>query len=127
MKMRDFSRLMVMAGVALVFAGLGFADTLELKDGRVLQGKYLGGTQAVLRFEVNGDVQTFPTHDIVALTFTRGSSGRAPETAPADNPPPDQGAPPAAASAPPPSANTATNSGGDITLPAGQPLLVRMI
>ncbi len=127
MKMRNFSRLMVMAGVALVFAGLGFADTLELKDGRVLQGKYLGGTQAVLRFEVNGDVQTFPTHDIVALTFTRGSSGRVPETAPpppagapADNPPPDQGAPP-------PSANNGTNNGGDITLPAGQPLLVRMI
>ena len=132
--MRDFSRLMVMAGVALVFAGLGFADTLELKDGRVLQGKYLGGTQAVLRFEVNGDVQTFPTHDIVALTFTRGSSGRVPETAPpppaaapADNPPPDQGAPPAAASALSPSANNANNNGGDITLPAGQPLLVRMI
>jgi hypothetical protein len=130
MKMRNFSRLMVMAGAALVFAGLGFADTLELKDGRVLQGKYLGGTQAVLRFEVNGDVQTFPTHDIVALTFTRGSSGRIPETAPpppaaapADNPPPDQGAPPA----PPPSANNATNGGGDITMPAGQPLLVRMI
>jgi hypothetical protein len=133
MKMLDFSRLMVMAGVALVFAGLGFADTLELKDGRVLQGKYLGGTQAVLRFEVNGDVQTFPTHDIVALTFTRGSSGRAPETAPpppaapGDNPPPDQGAPPAAASALSPSANKANNNGGDITLPAGQPLLVRMI
>jgi hypothetical protein len=133
MKMRDFSRLMVMAGGALVFAGLGFADTLELKDGRVLQGKYLGGTQAVLRFEVNGDVQTFPTHDIVALTFTRGSSGRAPETAPpppaapGDNPPPDQGAPPAAASALSPSANNANNNGGDITLPAGQPLLVRMI
>ena len=131
--MRDFSRLMVMAGVALVFAGFGFADTLELKDGRVLQGKYLGGTQAVLRFEVNGDVQTFPTHDIVALTFTRGSSGRAPETAPpppaapGDNPPPDQGAPPAAASALSPSANNANNNGGDITLPAGQPLLVRMI
>jgi hypothetical protein len=130
MKMRNFSRLIVMAGAALVFAALGFADTLELKDGRVLQGKYLGGTQAVLRFEVNGDVQTFPTHDIVALTFTRGSSGRIPETAPpppaaapADNPPPDQGAPPA----PPPSANNATNGGGDITMPAGQPLLVRMI
>jgi len=132
--MRNLSRLMVMAGAALVFARLGFADTLELKDGRVLQGKYLGGTQAVLRFEVNGDVQTFPTHDIVALTFTRGSSGRVPETAPpppaaapADNPPPDQGAPPAMASAPPPSGNNATNGGGDITLPAGQPLLVRMI
>src|SRR5207244_4108313 len=111
MTMRNVLKSMLMAGAALAFAGLGFADTLELKDGRVLQGKYLGGTQAVLRFEVNGDVQTFPTHDIVALTFTRGSSTRAPEAAapppsaaPADDPPPDQGAPPAPA--PPPSSKT---------------------
>jgi len=62
----------LLLGAAL--AGAAAADTLELKDGRVLQGKFLGGTQAVLRFEVNGDVQTFSTNDIVALTFTRGSS-----------------------------------------------------
>src|SRR5258705_3803223 len=130
MTTRNISKVLIAAAAALLFAGIGLADTLELKDGRVLQGKSLGGTQAVLRFEVNGDVQTFPTHDIVALTFTRGSSGRVPEAAPpppaaapADNPPPDQGAPPAS----PPSANNATSGGGDITLPAGQPLLVRMI
>src|SRR5438874_486768 len=135
MKMRNFSRLMVMAGVALVFAGLGFADTLELKDGRVLQGKYLGGTQAVLRFEVNGDIQTFPTNDIVALTFTRDSGRRTPQAAPPpqppppDNPPSDAGAPPpnAAYTPPPPPNNGPAYNGGDFTLPPGQPLLVRMI
>src|SRR5579863_5826507 len=62
----------------LAFAGGAAADTLELKDGRVLQGRYLGGTQAVLRFEIKGEVQTFPTNDIVALTFTRGSGGPPP-------------------------------------------------
>ena len=129
MTSRKFARFMMLALAALVFVGRGSADTLELKDGRVLQGKYLGGTQAILRFEVNGDVQTFPTHDIVALTFTR-NLGRAPESAPApspapaDNPPPDQGAPPRnAAAAPAP----VGYHGGDFTLQAGQPLLVRMI
>src|SRR5436309_3314671 len=125
MKMRNFSRLMVMAGVALVFAGLGFADTLELKDGRVLQGKYLGGTQAVLRFEVSGDVQTFPTNDIVALTFTR-NSGSAPAPAAA---PPAQTDPmpaPAPAQGPPPNAAN-SYAGGDVNVPAGQSILVRMI
>ena len=73
--MKNWWRFLITAGAAVVFAGIAFADTLELKDGRVLQGKYLGGTQAVLRFEVNGDVQAFPTSDIVALTFTRGSGG----------------------------------------------------
>src|SRR6516164_9473988 len=86
----------------------------------VLQGKYLGGTQAVLRFEVNGEVQTFPPHDIVALTFTR-NSGQAP--APASAPPPQND--PAPVAAPPPAANS--YAGGDVTVPAGQSILVRMI
>src|SRR5262245_26294656 len=126
--MRTLSRALLAGGSLLLLAEIGFADTLELKDGRVLQGKYLGGTQAVLRFQVNGDVQTFPTNDIVALTFTRGSGGPPPAAAPAapppsaDTPPPAQAAPPTAASAAPHG-----NEGGDVTLPAGQPLLVRMI
>jgi hypothetical protein len=124
---RNLSKWMSLAAATLVFAGALWPDTLELKDGRVLQGKYLGGTQAVLRFEVNGDVQTFPTHDIVALTFTR-NSGRVPESAPpppppADNPLPAQGAPRSSAAAEPPPAY----NGGEFTLQAGQQLLVRMI
>src|SRR2546425_7911721 len=117
MKMRNFSRLMVTAGVALVFAGLGLADTLELKDGRVLHGKYLGGTQAVLRFEVNGEVQTFSTMDIVALTFTGRSVGGPPAAAPSGIAP----------TAPPPmAAAAAAEYGESVTIPAGQSLLVRM-
>jgi len=84
---------------------------LELKDGRVLKGKYLGGTQAVLRYEINGEVQTFNTTDIVALTFTANSRSTAPAMAPA-------AAPVAANSLAP---------GGEVTIPAGQSLLVRMI
>jgi hypothetical protein len=109
---------MVTTTAALVFAALGFADTLELKDGRVLQGRYLGGTQAVLRFEVSGDVQTFPTNDIVALTFTRGGGG-----APLPGQPSVDYVPPSATS----NVAPAASAEGDVTLPAGQPLLVRMI
>jgi len=105
-------------GAALTAAAA--ADTLELKDGRVLQGKFVGGTQAILRFEINGEVQTFSTNDIVALTFTRGS-GQA-MAAPAQ---------PSAAATPAPVNNLAASSGGSdygsVTIPAGQPLLVRMI
>ena len=119
--MKNLSRIFWAAGAMLLLAGIGLADTLELKDGRVLQGKYLGGTQAVLRFEVNGEVQTFPTHDIVALTFTRNSSAPAPAAAPL---PQTDTAPPA--SAPPPAAAN-SYAGGDVTVPAGQSILVRMI
>src|SRR6266852_9942485 len=86
--MKRFVRFVATAGLGLLFVGAALTDTLELKDGRVLQGRYLGGTQAVLRFEVNGDVQTFPTTDIVALTFTRGGGGAPPPVEPSvDNVP----------------------------------------
>src|SRR6266481_5729590 len=80
--MNRWNRLLTAAVLGLLLAGLAAADTLELKDGRVLRGKYLGGTQAVLRFEVNGEVQTFSTADIVALTFTGRSAGGPPAPAP---------------------------------------------
>jgi hypothetical protein len=64
----------------------------------------------VLRFEVSGEVQAFNTNDIVALTFTGHSGTAAAALAPA------------AASA---AANT--SAGGDVAIPAGETLLVRMI
>ncbi len=108
--MNKIYRFLAAVALELFFVGWAAADTLELKDGRVLKGKYLGGTQAVLRFEVSGEVQAFNTNDIVALTFTGHSGTAAAALAPA------------AASA---AANT--SAGGDVTIPAGETLLVRMI
>ncbi|HXY25931.1 MAG TPA: hypothetical protein VEI73_14845 [Candidatus Acidoferrum sp.] len=117
--MRNASRFFVSIALGLFFVGAAAADTLELRDGRVIQGRYLGGTQAVLRFEVNGQVQTFSTNDAVAITFT----GHAPSAAPAPvAPAPAPAVAPVAAA---PSAMAAP--GGDVTLPAGQSLLIRMI
>jgi hypothetical protein len=149
------ARTIVAVILGLLFAGPAAADTLELKDGRVLQGRYLGGTQVVLRFEIKGEVQTFNVSDAVALTFT-GNSGatnapaQAPQSAATPLPPPaasDSAAPsPDARQAPivsqdvpPPAARPTslapqTQRGqdpaaqyGEITIPAGQSLLVRMI
>lgn len=108
--MKRVIRLLAAVALGLFLVGTAFADTLELKDGRVLKGRYLGGTQAVLRFEVNGEVQTFNTSDIVAVTFTGGSSYSAP----------------ASASTAAPGMATPSSS-GSVTVPAGQSMLVRMI
>ena len=120
--MRNLKRFFAALAVGVFFVGVAAADTLELKSGKVVQGKYLGGTQAVLRFEINGEVQTFSTNDIVALTFTGRGVGSAPMAAPAPAPAP----PPAAAPAPAPAA-ASVDSNGQITIPAGQSLLIRMI
>jgi hypothetical protein len=128
--MKKWDSFLAVGALVLIFAGSASADTLEFKDGRVLTGRYLGGTQAVLRFEVNGEVQTFHTIDIVALTFTGRSDNNPPPADPAPAPAvtPQDATPAAAAPAPAapiPAANAASSS--DITIPAGQSLLVRMI
>src|SRR5213593_1923933 len=100
--MRNLKRFFAALAVGLFFVGVAAADTLELKSGKVVQGRYLGGTAAVLRFEVNGEIQTFSTNDVVALTFTGRSGGAAPMAAPAPAPavPPPRAAAPAPAPAP---------------------------
>ena len=109
---------LALASLGLVFVAAAAADTLELKDGTVLQGRYLGGTGATIRFEVNGEVQTYKVVDAVAVTFTGGSApAAAPAASAPSGPPPAPAAPPAAAVQP----------GGAVTIPAGQSILVRMI
>jgi hypothetical protein len=111
--MTRFTRSFAALSLGFLFlAGVAAADTLELKDGRVVQGRFLGGTQAVVRFSVNGEVQTFNVTEVVAVTFTssNGNGGQAPAPAPA----------PQAMAAPAP-------AGGAVTIPAGQAMLVRMI
>jgi hypothetical protein len=134
--MKRVGRFLTAVVLGLFSVSLAAADTLELKDGRVLTGRYLGGTQVVLRFEINGEVQTFRTAEIVALTFTGHSgssaSAAAPSTPPAPSEPPVPGmapapaAPAAMAPAAAPS-TTSTDPIADVTIPSGQSLLVRMI
>jgi hypothetical protein len=123
--MRILGRALAMVALGLVLTAGAMADTLELKDGRVLQGRYLGGTLAVLRFEVNGEVQTFSVNDVVAVTFTRNSNaGGAPVAqTPADAPPvaPASSRQISSQTAPAPA------TGNSVTIPAGQSMLVRMI
>jgi hypothetical protein len=111
--------LRLFTGLAWVAAGLlaasVSADTLQMKDGRVVQGKFLGGTQASVQFEVNGRIELFNVDQVISLTFT--------------------GLPPAASqmqTAPPASMQetrpeSAGRRGSSITVPAGTSLLVRMI
>jgi hypothetical protein len=120
-QMNRFVRFLATAALGLSFAGASIADTLELKDGRVLEGRYLGGTQAVLRFQVEGNVQTFSLNDVVAITFTHGTGGGAALAPSAPAP-----ATPIAAQAPAPAADSLP-PGSATTIPAGQSILVRMI
>lgn len=84
---------------------LARADILELRSGRVLSGKYAGGTAGTVRFETSAGQELVETSQIVALTFITGPSVPA-------------------AAVPPPGPVTVPST---VTLPYGEMLLVRMM
>ena len=93
--MNTFKHLVSVSALALIFCAGASADTLELKDGRVIQGRYLGGTRVIMRFEVEGDVRTFRVSEVSAVRLDR-RSGRDRDDNPTSDgryegaPPPDQ-------------------------------------
>ncbi|MFM1942577.1 MAG: hypothetical protein RI897_1559 [Verrucomicrobiota bacterium] len=111
---------LILAAATLATAASLCADVLELKNGTLLNGKYVGGTTGTVRFEALGSMQVIATSDIIALTFT-SAAGVAPAPT-AATPPPLQTPPAAVALA----AATPAEGPEKVTLPAGTLLLVRM-
>jgi hypothetical protein len=57
-------------GVCLAICGaLANADSLQLRNGRHLQGKYIGGTSTAVGFMSGATVEYFATADVLALIF----------------------------------------------------------
>ncbi|HXX20996.1 MAG TPA: hypothetical protein VEJ46_16455 [Candidatus Acidoferrum sp.] len=136
-----FLRVFAAVLAALALAGFAVADTLELKTGQIIQGKFIGGSSMNIRFQVNGQEQVFATKDVLNIGFSdtgdASSAAPPPQAAPAPAAAPTVPAAPAAASdlpaaptpqAAPSSARTASvPAAPTITIPAGTSVLVRMI
>jgi hypothetical protein len=121
MKKYRFAALLVMAG-----AGLLTADTVLLRDGRRVEGTFLGGdTRQIRVMGADGKSQTFDISDVESIRFA-GGAGAAAAPASSRHAPPasrerlsgprsDYGAPAAASAAP------------RFVIPAGTVITVRMI
>jgi hypothetical protein len=60
--------------IALSLTAAGYADVITLKNGRVINGTYLGGTPRQIKVEVGDDVQTVDVADIARIEFSGGGS-----------------------------------------------------
>jgi hypothetical protein len=69
------------------------ADVLETREGRVLEGVYLGGTEQAVRFRTGDEVEVFLVEEVVSLRFDRPGLAAAPHRT-------QRTAPPAAAPRP---------------------------
>ena len=159
--LKHFKPLMLAFAGAVIstmaLSGFALGDTLELKTGQIVQGRFVGGSPLNIRFEVDGKEQIFATKDVLNLGFgDTGDASNAPAPPVTSAPPADVQAPAApapTASAPPAttpspdasqppdapatnsvtqqSASQVTQQGGQpmqaVTIPSGTSLLIRMI
>ena len=54
------------------------ADSLELKNASLINGKFMGGTQTSISFQVGSSVQSYGVGDIRSLRFDSGAQGTSP-------------------------------------------------
>jgi len=104
------STSLLLPALLLLLAVSAHADTLTLKDGTVLTGKYLGGNADTVRFETSAGLQIIDMAQVKSMNVAPPAAAPAPVPAPAPAP-----APVAA-----PAAVTS------VTLPAGTDLMVQM-
>src|ERR1700722_14681341 len=66
----------------ILAASMAWADRLELKNGSLIKGKFLGGTDTEISFQVGSTVQKYNVADMVSLKFDSEGSASAPAPAP---------------------------------------------
>jgi hypothetical protein len=66
--------LIVVMGISLVLVPGLRADSLQLKNGNFVQGKYLGGTERAVQFEVNGKIRLYDINEILSINFAAAAA-----------------------------------------------------
>lgn len=67
--------------VAMMATGLLFADTIELADGRLLEGDFVGSSNGIIMFNTGEGIEAFPEAEVVGMWFSSGVATREAEMA----------------------------------------------
>src|SRR5260370_35838367 len=112
MKINQICGLVIAVCVAVPMAS---ADSLQLNNGSLINGTFMGGTESEISFQVGSSVQTYDRADIVSLKFESETTADALQTRPTSSKLNDSGAA-AAAQVP-----------AFFTIPAGTRISVRTL
>ena len=74
-KEKNMNKVFNTSVVLAILSAVAIADTLILKNGLTLQGKYKGGTETTIMFETSGSVQEVAISEIQSLTFSAPAGG----------------------------------------------------
>jgi len=105
--------------VALCVAAVAAsADSLELKNGSLIKGKFMGGMQTSITFQVGSSVQSYDVADVRSLRFDSEAQGASPSV---------PSKPPNVPSSIEAENNEVAKSAPSVTIPAGTRISVRTI
>jgi hypothetical protein len=65
---------LIYVGIALALATAGFADTITLKNGRVINGTYLGGSPREIRVDMGDRIDTLDVSTVARIEFGGGAA-----------------------------------------------------
>lgn len=127
-------RLGILAISICAIGSAAWADSLELKNGSLIKGQYMGGTDSQISFRVGSSIQQYAVSDVASLTF----DSTAPTSTPSNSAPglSDRSSQADSSALAPasPTPSTATTSSTDTvatgnryTIPTGSKLVVRTI
>lgn len=105
--------LLPLGMVACLSVTATLADTIELADGTLLEGQFVGMSNGIMMFNTGDGIEAFPESEVVAIYNSEGVATREKQYQQAQPDPAPQ------AKAPPPPPKT-------ITVPSGTRLVVRM-
>ena len=62
----------IVGAVALMLSGLVLADTLELADGTLLEGDFVGSSNGIIMFNTGDGIEAFPEEEVVGVFLSAG-------------------------------------------------------
>jgi len=106
------SQLLILCA-SVVLASAANADMIKLKDNKTLMGKFAGGTDDIVRFQTDDNIQVINRNDVLAITFTAPGAPAPPGNVHVGSVGPMSGT----------SSGTATSA--TMTIPAGSYLIIK--
>ena len=62
----------LVAAMTLAISMASLADTLELADGSILEGNFIGSSNGVIMFDTGGGIEAFPEYQVIGVFFSSG-------------------------------------------------------
>ncbi len=95
--------------LAAFISTAAFADTIELADGTLLEGDFIGMSNGIMMFDTGAGIEAFPENEVVAIYNSEGVAAREASAGQAQD-----------------TAATAAQAPKTITVPSGTRLVVRV-